>query len=263
MLTKVLNNIPQNNRKAGFTIIELMVVIIIVNLLSGVAIPKLTEFIERTRERVDMLKFYYLRDALNRALYEDDAFRMVNGAKCGTQTNSTDDLAKWLETNEGVTLFVIELHSIMPANYQGENTKRTHDAHNMCGLLSTESFWLDAFRAAGFGAVADIVKARANGNKFTQYPGDYTVEKDPTTGWDRTYPKTPIFKSRFLNGDKNVCSDVNKDCGQTRYSMKARWAGGSEKSHSLEIFIAKDAGYKPAQSRYGTCFSTAPNACAK
>ena len=68
MLTKVLNNIPQNNRKAGFTIIELMVVIIIVNLLSGVAIPKLTELIERTRERVDLLKFYYLRDALNRAL---------------------------------------------------------------------------------------------------------------------------------------------------------------------------------------------------
>ena len=46
------------SKKAGFTIIELMVVIIIVNLLSGIAVPKCTVLIEKAKERVDMLKLY-------------------------------------------------------------------------------------------------------------------------------------------------------------------------------------------------------------
>jgi prepilin-type N-terminal cleavage/methylation domain-containing protein len=40
-----------SKKKAGFTIVELMVVIIIVNLLSGVAVPKCTDLIEKTREK--------------------------------------------------------------------------------------------------------------------------------------------------------------------------------------------------------------------
>ncbi|MBQ6058156.1 MAG: prepilin-type N-terminal cleavage/methylation domain-containing protein [Treponema sp.] len=252
MQTEIL----KNKWKGGFTIVELMVVIIIVNVLSGVAIPKCTELIEKTREKTDLLKFYYLRDALNRALYEDDAYRIDASAKCGQTQNNKDNLEAWLKTEEGVTLFIIELHSSMTVNYQGENKKRTKDEQNMCGLMYSEGFWADAFREAGFGAVADIVKARANGDKFSQYPGDYYAVKDPTTNWYRTYPKIPIFNSRVLNGDKAVCSDVNKDCGQSRYSMKARWTGGQENSHSLEVFLARDGSSKPLMSRFGTCFST-------
>ena len=112
-------------KKAGFTIVELMVVIIIVNLLSGIAVPKLTDLIERTKERTDLLKFYYLRDALNRALYEDDVTRVDEKAKCGSQQNNATTLNNWLKSEKGVSLFIIELHDIFPANYQGENKKRT------------------------------------------------------------------------------------------------------------------------------------------
>ena len=231
------------------------------------AIPKCTDLIEKTRERVDLLKFYYLRDALDRALYEDDAFRVDESVTCGQRggnsnkepsKNNKDSLARWLATEEGVSLFIIEMHSSMKVNYQGENQKRTKDGQSMCGLLYSEGFWAEAFKSAGFGAVADIVKARANGDNFTAYPGDYYVEKDKTTGWNRTYPKTPIFNSKVLNSDKSVCGNVNLDCGQSRYSMKARWTGGNEKSHSLEVFLARDGSNKPLKSRFGTCFSTQP-----
>ena len=248
----VSDSARSSRRKAGFTIVELMVVIIIVNLLSGVAIPKCTDLIEKTRERMDLLKFYYLRDALDRALYEDDAMRIDESAKCGTTQNNKDNLSKWLATKEGVSLFVIELHDVFPVNFQGENQSRTKDNQNMCGLLSSEGFWSQAFRDAGFGAVADIIIARADGNKFNQHPGDYVVKKE-SNGWYRTYPKTPLFNSKVLNGDPNAKSGIN---GQNRYSMKIRWTNGNPESHSLEVFLAKNGSSNVLQSRLGTCFST-------
>ena len=246
-----------SKKKAGFTIVELMVVIIIVNLLSGVAVPKCTDLIEKTREKVDLLKFYYLRDALNRALYEDDAFRIDTTAQCGTTKNSQSKLSQWLASEKGVSLFIIELHDKYPANYQGENKGRTSDDQNMCGLLSSEGFWSQALRDAGFGAVADIVIARADNNQFSKHPGDYVTET-ASNGWVRSYPKTPIFKSKVLNGDPNAKAGNN---GQNRYSMKIRWTGGDPNSHSLEVFLAKDGTTRPLISRFGTCFSTQAIGC--
>ena len=247
----------QNKRKAGFTIVELMVVIIIVNLLSGIAVPKLTDLIERTKERTDLLKFYYLRDALNRALYEDDVTHVDETAKCGSQQNNATTLNNWLKSEKGVSLFIIELHDIFPANYQGENKNRTSDNQNMCGLLSSEGFWSQAFRDAGFGAVADIVIARADNNNFKAHPGDYVTEqvKVGNQTWTRSYPKKPLFNSKALNGDPLAASGNN---GQKRLSFKIRWTRGDDKSHSLEVFVAYDGGSSPFVSRLGTCFSTQP-----
>ncbi|MBR4680547.1 MAG: prepilin-type N-terminal cleavage/methylation domain-containing protein [Fibrobacter sp.] len=281
MLTRILNNIrkfcslkvpqgtSQNKWKGGFTLIELMVVIIIVNLLSGVAIPKCTDLIEKAKERTDLLKFYYLRDALDRALYEDNVTRIdeTEGSKCGSTVNNANTLSKWLEEEQGVSLFIIELHDKFQANYQAENNNRTKDTHNMCGLLSTDGFWSQAFRDAGFGAVADIVYARAKGAKteqaFANYPGDYSVTTETGAGykgnetWARTYPKTPLFNSRALNNDPQA-KFVNNSTqnGQIRYSMKARWTNCDKNSHSLDIFLAKDGSTNFLTSRLGTIFST-------
>ncbi|WP_407451588.1 hypothetical protein [Fibrobacter sp.] len=245
-----------------------MVVIIIVNLLSGIAIPKCTDLIEKSREKVDLLKFYYLRDALDRALYEDDVTRIdtTQGSKCGSTINNANTLSNWLEEEKGVSLFIIELHDKFPPNYQAENNSRTKDNHNMCGLLSTDGFWSQAFRDAGFGAVADIVYARAKGakndNDFKKYPGDYVVKKETGAGsngnetWTRTYPKTPLFNSKVLNGDPLAKSGNN---GQNRYSFKIRWTNCDKNTHSLDVFLAKDGSTNVLTSRLGTVFSTATN----
>ena len=94
MLTKVSKKSAQNRWKGGFTIIELMVVIIIVNLLSGVAVPQLTDYIEKSRQKIDLMKLYYVRDALDRALYEDDVLRLDESTKCSGRQNSKENLSK-------------------------------------------------------------------------------------------------------------------------------------------------------------------------
>ena len=266
MLAEILKKIstPRTNRKAGFTIIELMVVIIIVNLLSGVAVPKLTDYIERTRQKLDVMKLYYLRDALNRALYEGDILDINESATCAGKKTNKNDLSKWLASKDGVTLFIIELHDILPANFQANNENRFKDNQNMCGVLTGGGFWADALKDAGFGAVADILYARdhqGNNIKSTKTFTAYKV-KINNQDWWRTFPTQPLFVSRALNGDPTAAKTGVG--GQNRYKFKIRWTGGNEKTHSLEVFVqnaqGSDNGY-PFTTRQGVCFSTEIGLC--
>lgn len=264
MLAEILKKIstPRTNRKAGFTIVELMVVIIIVNLLSGVAVPKLTDYIEKTRQKIDLITLYQLRDALNRGLYEGDILDIDESVTCSGKKTSKNDLSKWLASKDGVTLFIIELHDILPANFQPNNENRFKDNQNMCGLLTGGGFWANALKDAGFGAIANILIDRQTG-KYSQNKG-YTAYKVKINNqdWWRTFPTKPLFISKAMNGDPDAArTGVG---GQNRYKFKIRWKNGNEKSHSLEVFIQNaqgaDAGY-PFTTRLGTCFSTDPDRC--
>lgn len=264
-LLQVPKDAVHNKRKAGFTLVELMVVIIIVNLLSGVAVPKLTDYIERTRQKIDLTKLYYLRDALDRALYEADVLDIDESQKCDGVTNNKDNLSKWLASDEGVTLFIIELHDKIAINYQAKNNRRFSDAQNMCGVLSGGGFWADAFKDAGFGAIADILYARDHQNNGKIQSGA-TYEAYPVkingSDWWRTHPRQPIFISRALNGDPSAATTGVG--GQNRYKFKTRWTNKNEKSHSLEVFIQSAQGSeagKPFTTRQGTCFSTEKSLC--
>ena len=264
MLTKVLNTTTRNSRKAGFTIIELMVVIMIVNLLSGVAIPKLTDYIEQTRQRIDLMKLYYLRDALNRAMYEGDILDINENTTCSGKKTNKDNLRKFLASADGVTLFIIEMHDILPANYQPNNENRFKDEQNMCGVLTGGGFWADALKDAGFGAVANILIDRQNNNYQSQKNRGYTAYQVQINGstWWRTYPTQPLFVSRALNGDPTAAKTGVG--GQNRYKFKIRWNGGNEKTHSLEVFIQSAQGTdigKPFTTRQGICFSTEKGLC--
>ena len=59
------------NSKRGITLMELMVVIAIMGILSTVAVPKLFGAGEKAREKIDLMKLYDLRNAINLALIED------------------------------------------------------------------------------------------------------------------------------------------------------------------------------------------------
>ena len=262
MLTKVLDKTKQKHRKGGFTIIELMVVIIIINVLSGVAIPKLSDYIEKTKQKIDLLTLYSLRDALSRALYQDDFSRIDESTTCSGRKNSKENLYKWLASKDGVTLFIIELHDILPANYQPDNKNRISDNQNMCGLLTSEGFWNDALREAGFDAVANILIDRQTG-KYRNDKGytAYQVKINNQTWW-RTFPTKSLFVSKAMNGDPDAA--MTGVGGQNRYNFKIRWTGANEKSHSLEVFIQSAQGTgagKPFTTRLGTCFSTEQSLC--
>ena len=279
MLTGILKKIgefcslkaPQgatrNKRKGGFTIIELMVVIIIVNLLSGFVVPKLTDYVEQTKQKIDLMKLYYLRDALDRALYEGDVLDIDESKKCDGVTNNKDNLSNWLASDDGVTLFIIELHDQLAINYQAKNNNRFSDEQNMCGILSGGGFWADAFNDAGFGAVADILYARDH-KKDNKILSGATYDAYPVkingSDWWRTHPRQPIFISRALNGDPDAPLTASKIGGQNRYKFKTRWTNKNEKSHSLEVFIQNAQGTnkgKPFTTRQGTCFSTETALC--
>lgn len=248
----VSDSARSSRRKAGFTLVELMVVIIIVNLLSGVAVPKLTDLIERTRQKLDVIKLFQLRDALNRALYEDNVSNVNEGkhGSCGDVNKSSLDT--YLKSNKGVSLFIIQRSSSMPVNYQGVQGQAK--SNNMCGLMYSGGFWSTAFKEAGFEAVADIIADRSAGDKINQKSSTYTATKNQlNNSWWRTYPKKPIFMSKFLTSDPTQTTASN-----TSIVLRVRWSGGLPESNSLEVFFSTDAGdYQSAlRSRQGVCFST-------
>ena len=263
MQTMDLKKTSQNRWKGGFTIVELMVVIIIINLLSGVAVPQLTDYIERARQKIDLMKLYELSNALNRALYEGDILNIDESTSCSNRKNSKSDLSQWLTSADGVTLFIMELHNELPANFQPDNKNRITDTQNMCGLLTSDGFWSQALRDAGFDAVANILIDRQTGSYKKNKGYTYYKVKINNQDWWRTFPTTPLFISKALNTEPNA-GKLTAYGGQNRFNFKIRWTGGNERTHSLEVFIqsvhGSEAG-KPYTTRQGVCFSTETKLC--
>jgi len=269
MLTKVLNNIREfcslkapegaarNKWKGGFTIVELMVVIIIVNLLSGVAVPKLTDLIERSKQKIDLMTLYLLRDAINRHMYESDLFSVAN-AEDATFANN---LSSYLTKDKGATLFIMELHSVMPVNFQG----RRNAENNVSELMYKGGFLKDVFEEAGMGAIGDIVDQRfahpdshaseiESNSRFTATTVSNGAKKD----YVRTYPNRPVFISKALNNASSY-SGTN----QYRVGFKIQWTNMNPNSRSIEVFIGKEQTTNTEGkwnsallSCQGVCFST-------
>ena len=263
---KVGNIMTTLRSRKGVTIIELMVVFAIMGFLATVAVPKFFGVAEKTREKADLMKLYYLRDALNRALIEDmDAFSKYTP----TQKNAnTSDLATSLSTglnsNKGATLFVIELHNELTLNVQGShgkaNEKIGNQSINICPMIGSGGTWFEALKEARFDGVADIIKDRLAGNKFDFNSSTYSatpyVNQNNKIDY-RTAPKNPMFLSKALNHGK---SNEN-----TRYTMSVQWSPGNE-GFSVEVFLlpnGKDWN-QAYRSDNGICFSTyGRKGCAK
>ena len=109
-----------DKRNTGFTLIEVMVVIVIMGFLAAVAIPKIFGIIERSRENIDRTKLYYLREALNRALVENED-ALYNSAFVTSGKDADKNLSSLktkLASEKGVDLFVIEMRPDLPTNEQ-------------------------------------------------------------------------------------------------------------------------------------------------
>ena len=241
------------NSKRGITLMELMVVIAIMGILSTVAVPKLFGAGEKAREKIDLMKLYDLRNAINLALIEDlDAmtkYTTIDPKKNKSTLN--DKLANGLSNDVGATLFVIELHRDYAINVQNSHPN-ANPKYNVSAMIGYDGTFYEALKMANFDAVADIIADRIrDGNNYKSDKETYTSTewKNQRGTWYRTTPRRPLFQSRALN--------VGKVDTNTRYTVSLHWTDPGN-PYSVEVFLNPNGGtYKTAYlSDNGTCFST-------
>ena len=247
------------NSKRGITLMELMVVLAIMSVLSTVAMPKMFGAGEKAREKIDLMKLYDLRNAINLALIEDmDAMTHYEPSQKQDDNKKNtllNKLNEGLSSNQGVALFVIELHSKHSINVQGSHGS-ANDKYNICEMIGQDGTFYMALKDANFDGVADIIADRLkSGSGAGQYKngGDtYTsvpYQKGSATYY-RTAPKRQLFQSKALNAGK-----INDN---TRYTVSIRWSDVDNPGYSVEVYILPHQGeWNTAyMSDNGTCFST-------
>lgn len=268
----------QNKCKHGFTLIEVMVVIIIMGLLAGIAVPIALGAIERSRENIDRLKIFYLRDALNRALVENED-ALFNSAFVTSGDKAAGNLSKLktkLASEAGVDLFVIEMRPDLPTNVQN-NHPSINSGSEMSKLVGSGGTWYDALKESGFVGVADILNARNNGGNLTKDGDTYYAfsYKSGSSTYYRTYPKEPMFISRELNNGKSSgLGGITSQGGNNtnyRLTMNFQWNGMDENSRTVEVALVPAGGKMMTTggtggallTEHGVCFSTyGPKGCA-
>jgi len=261
--------------KHGFTMIEIMVVIVVLGVIAGIGAPKLLGYTERVKEKADMMKLYYLRDALNRALIESEValYQSDFVTKGDKAADNLKKLKDKLASESGLDLFVIEMHPNREQNIQ-HNHPSINSGSEMSKIIGSTGVWYDALRDAGFEGVADIVALR-NGtvkgslNKDGETYRAYSYTDDNGQTQYRTTPKNPIFMSKLLNRGKNddLKNITSQGSNKTNYrlTLNFQWTGGDESSHSVEVALLP-AGAKMRKksnkkggaimSDNGVCFST-------
>ena len=266
--------------KKGFTLIEVMIVIVIMGVLAGIAVPNIMGVIERSRENIDRTKLYYLREALNRALVEnEDALSnsaFVTGGDSASQAN-LKKLNDKLASEKGVDLFVIEMRPDLPTNVQN-NHPSINSGSEMSKLVGSGGTWYDALKESGFHGVADILNARNTPGSDLTKDGDtyYAFSyKSGSSTYYRTYPKEPMFISRELNNGKSSGLDgiTSQGSNKTNYrlTMSFQWTDRNPNGRSVEVALLP-AGAKMMTAggrggalltEHGVCFSTyGPKGCA-
>ncbi len=261
--------------KHGFTMIEIMVVIVILGVLAGVGAPRLLNYTERVKEKADMMKLYYLRDALNRALLESEValYQSDFVTKGDKAADNLKKLKDKLASEAGVDLFVIEMHPNREQNIQ-HNHPSINSGSEMSKIIGSSGVWYDALRDAGFEGVADIVAIR-NGTRKGSLDKDgetyraYSYTDDNGKTQYRTTPRNPIFMSKLLNKGKNDALDniTSQKGNNTNYrlTMSFQWTDGNESSHSIEVALLPASAKMRKKSNKkggalmsdnGVCFST-------
>ena len=89
------------NSKKGFTLIEILVVIAIIAILAGVAIPNIFSYINKTKAKADETNAAVIAKAVQSAIAFDDTVTSAEYSGLATAldgTNSKGDISEFLDT---------------------------------------------------------------------------------------------------------------------------------------------------------------------
>ena len=262
----------KNNSRHGFTMIEIMVVIVILGVLAGIGAPKLFGYTEKVKEKADLMKLYSLRDALNRALIENSEalYKCDYVTKGKDAANNLDSLKTKLASPTGVDLFIIEMHPTHPVNIQPSHSSINKNS-KMSKLVGSSGIWYDALKDSGFEGVAEILNARNSGSSWQQSGNSYISQQYTASNGKedyRTFPKNQIFMSRLLNHGKSAGLDkiTSQGGNKTNYRvrMSFQWSGMDTTGHSVEVsllpananMLGSNGKGGALLSDNGVCFST-------
>jgi type II secretion system protein G len=82
-------------KKKGFTLVELMIVIVIIGILAAIAIPKFADMVDKSKEGATKGQLTSLRSALN-IYYSDNEGKYINVKEQTTTVSSTTVLQNYL-----------------------------------------------------------------------------------------------------------------------------------------------------------------------
>ncbi len=172
MMTSFRNLRETPFRKSGFTLVEIMVVIVIMGILAGVAVPKLFGLIEKTKEKNDLLHLFYIKKAFERSLVQieahDDGSTSSNNDTYGFTGDFADNtIQNYLANSKGRGLILLNINLGDKVNNKGE-------ACYMIGDLKPSSynngFYRDILNESGFELVASKLAASSGGTSKIWIP---------------------------------------------------------------------------------------------
>jgi len=93
----------RNNLKKGFSLVEIMVVVVVMGVLAAVAVPKVFGMVERTNRKVDAANAVEMSNILKRA-YETEVVKFSNSDE-KNKLNPADMSLSVVVSNEGVNYY--------------------------------------------------------------------------------------------------------------------------------------------------------------
>jgi len=220
------------SKKKGFTLIEIMVVVVIMGILAGVAVPKLSGLIEKSRQKIDLTQLYYIKDSINRHILSDDAldgFKNFSATNAGPYKRKT--LNDWLSHTDGLSLLLIDI-------------SRGVTRYNLGNVGNDNPILKDVFKEMGLGdEFSKAVKYGASG--YGNGSGDHIVGK-------------ALFISNALNKMENKGGIIK---GNGTYVISACWKNQKPDSREIDVVLTQNNFKNPYKSTMGVCFSTDQSLC--